>query len=149
MAAPDLEPVRRFVGLDQGLAIVSTGRPDGSVQASVVNAGVLDRPRDGSPVVGFVAHGDAANSTSRARPRAAVTFRSGWEWVTVEGSAELAGPDDPLEGIDDEALRLLLREIFTSAGGAHNDFDEYDRVMAAERRTAVLVRPDRVYGVGV
>lgn len=29
---------------------------------------------------------------------------------------------------------LLLRAIFTAAGGHHDDFDEYDRVMATERR---------------
>ena len=37
-------------------------------------------------------------------------------------------------------------EIFTAAGGTHDDFDEYDRVMAEERRVAVLVEPERVYG---
>jgi hypothetical protein len=40
-------------------------------------------------------------------------------------------------------VRLLLRTIFTAAGGRHDDFDTYGRVMAAERRTAVLVRPMR------
>ena len=68
--------------------------------------------------------------------------------MTVEGTVELAGPEDPLEGVDAERLRLLLREIFAAAGGTHDDFDEYDRVMAAERRTAVLLRPTRVYGIG-
>src|SRR5437879_2496933 len=57
-----------------------------------------------------------------------------------------AGPDDPLQGIDAERLRLLLREIFTAAGGTHDDWDEYDRVMATERRAAVLVQPERSYG---
>ena len=55
-------------------------------------------------------------------------------------------PDDPLGGIDAERLRLLLREIFTAAGGSHDDWDEYDRVMAAQRRAAVLVDPARVTG---
>jgi hypothetical protein len=36
--------------------------------------------------------------------------------------------------------------IFSAAGGTHEDFDEYDRVMAAERRLAVLVRPTRLTG---
>jgi hypothetical protein len=44
-----------------------------------------------------------------------------------------------------EQVRLLLRAIFTSAGGSHDDWDEYDRVMAEQRRTAVLIRPTRVY----
>lgn len=47
--------------------------------------------------------------------------------------------------LDPERLRLLLREIFSAAGGEHDDWDTYDRAMAEERRTAVLVRPDRVY----
>ena len=45
----------------------------------------------------------------------------------------------------DEQLRLLLREIFTAAGGTHDDWDTYDQVMAAERRTAVLISPERLY----
>ncbi len=81
----------------------------------------------------------------RAHPRATIVLRAGWKWAAVEGPVELAGPDDPLDGIDAERLRLLLREIFTAAGGTHDDFGEYDRVMTAERRTAVLVTPERLY----
>jgi hypothetical protein len=73
-----------------------------------------------------------------------VVFRAGWNWASVEGPVELAGPDDPLGNLDADRIRVLLREIFTAAGGTHDDFEEYDRVMAAERRTAVLVRPERV-----
>ncbi len=149
MATTDLDRVRSFVGRDNGLVVVTTSRSDGSMQASVVNAGVLDHPVTGVQVLGLVAQGGSAKLRHlRTRPRATVTFRAGWEWITVEGTTELAGPDDPLDGVDAERLRLLLREIFTAAGGTHDDFDEYDRVMAAERRTAVLIRPDRVYGVG-
>ena len=149
MADVDVERIRRFVAKDHGLVSVATTRQDGSVQASVVNAGVLDHPVTGAPVVGLVAQGGSAKLAHlRARPQVAVTFRGGWEWLTVEGRAELAGPDDPLAGLDGERLRLLLREVFTAAGGTHDDFDEYDRVMAAERRTAVLLTPTRVYGVG-
>ena len=45
--------------------------------------------------------------------------------------------------MDAERLRLLLREIFTAAGGTHDDWDTYDRVMAEERRAAVLLTPER------
>jgi hypothetical protein len=55
------------------------------------------------------------------------------------------GPDDPRPDVDAERLRLLLREIFTAAGGSHDDWDAYDRVMADERRAAVLVGPERSY----
>lgn len=58
---------------------------------------------------------------------------------------QLCGPGDPVHGVDDEGLRLLLRAVFTAAGGNHDDWDSYDAVMARERRTAVLVTPERVY----
>ncbi|MEY2565873.1 MAG: hypothetical protein QOE35_402 [Actinomycetota bacterium] len=141
----DLDLVRSLVEQDNGLAVVATTRADGTVQASVVNAGVLPHPVDGTEVVGMVARGDAVKLRHlRARPRAAVVFRAGWNWASVEGPAALVGPDDTMAGIDEERLRLLLREIFAAAGGTHDDLDEYDRVMAAERRTAVLVHPERV-----
>ncbi len=75
-------------------------------------------------------------------------IRAGWRWAGVEGPVDLAGPDDALGDIAAERLRLLLREIFTAAGGTHEDWDEYDRVMADERRVAVLVTPERTYGSG-
>lgn len=140
-----LEDFARLVDGDHGLCVVSTLRPDGTIQSSVVNAGVLPHPVTGEQVVGLVSRGDARRVVNlRARPRASVVIRAGWQWAGVEGPAELAGPDDPMPGVDAERLRLLLREIFTAAGGTHDDFDAYDRVMAEERRLAVLVRPSRI-----
>lgn len=136
-----------LVPLDHGLVVVSTLRADGTVQSSVVNAGVIDHPLTGHQVVGLVSAGTARRLINlRARPRATVVIRAGWQWAGVEGPAQLVGPDDPLEGVDGEGLRVLLREVFTAAGGSHDDWDEYDAVMASERRTAVLVEPVRVFG---
>ncbi|PVZ12871.1 TIGR03618 family F420-dependent PPOX class oxidoreductase [Actinomycetospora cinnamomea] len=141
----DLEDFRRQAGVEQGLVVVATARADGSIQSTVVNAGVMDHPVTGVPVVAFVAGGPVKLGNLRQRPWTAVTVRSGWRWVTVEGSAELAGPDDPLAGVDQ--VPALLRAVFTAAGGTHDDWAEYDAVMARERRAAVLVTPGRVYGV--
>jgi hypothetical protein len=71
--------------------------------------------------------------------------RAGWEWAAVEGPAGIAGPDDPMPGVDAENLRVLLREVFTAAGGTHDDWPTYDRVMAEERRAAVLIASERAY----
>ena len=138
-----------LVPLDHGLVVVSTARADGSIQSSVVNAGVIEHPSTNEEVVAFVSEGSARRLTNlRARPRATVVIRAGWRWAGVEGRVDLVGPDDPFEGIDGEGLRLLLRDIFTAAGGTHEDWDEYDRVMASERRVAVLVHAERTYGSG-
>ncbi len=51
----------------------------------------------------------------------------------------------PQPWLDAEGLRRLRRAVFTAAGGEHDDWDTYDRVMAEQRRTVVLVKPDRVY----
>jgi PPOX class probable F420-dependent enzyme len=142
----DLDDFRTMASGEQGLVVVATARADGSVQSTVVNAGVMDHPVSGTPVVAFVAAGGSLKLKNlRERPRATVTVRSGWRWGTVEGSAELAGPDDALAGLDD--VPGLLRDIFTAAGGTHDDWDEYDATMARERRAGVFVTPGRVYGV--
>jgi PPOX class probable F420-dependent enzyme len=130
---------------DKFLAVISTARADGTIQSSLVNAGMLADPAGGQQVVGFVTYGPAKLANLRARPQVTVTFRAGWEWAAVEGRAKIIGPDDPAPGVDAERLRLLRREVFTAAGGTHDDWAEYDRVMAAERRAVVLVTPARVY----
>jgi PPOX class probable F420-dependent enzyme len=121
---------------DHGLAIVSTLRADQTIQSSLVNTGIVgDR-------LAFVTYGKVKLANLRARPQLAVAFRNGWQYATVEGRAEIAGPDE----LDAEELRLLLREIFTAAGGTHDNWDEYDRVMREQGRAAVLITPTRIYG---
>jgi PPOX class probable F420-dependent enzyme len=145
----DLELVRRLAAADRGLAVVAVARGDGSVQASLVNAGLIDDPTGDGPVVAFVARGGARKLTLLRRSgQASVVWRAGWEWVAVEGPARIVGPDDPRPEFDPGRLAGLLRDVFVGAGGTHGDWDEYDRVMAAERRAAVLVRPDRIVSNG-
>jgi len=135
-----------LVPLDHGLSTVAIGRGDRPPQVTVVNTGVMGHPVTGEPVVAFVTAGRARKLAHlRADPAVAVTIRAGWQWVTVEGSAELIGPDDPSPHVDADRLRLLLREIFTAAGGSHDDWDSYDTTMRDERRTAVLVAVQNVY----
>ena len=142
----NIEDFRKLVAGDHGLAVVSATRGDGTISSSVVNAGVLPHPVSGEAVVGMVVRGGTRKLAYwRERPYANVVVRSGWQWAAAEGRVDLIGPDDPEPDIDAERLRLLLREIFTAAGGTHDDFGTYDRVMREERRTAVFVRPARVY----
>ena len=131
---------------EQGLAVISTLRADHAIQTSVVNAGVMRHPLvEQQRVLVFVTYGRVKLTNLRARPQVTATFRSGWQWVAVEGCAQLIGPDDPHSEIDAERLRLLLREAFAAAGGRHDNWAEYDRVMAEQRRTLVLIEPVRIY----
>ncbi|MEB3981383.1 PPOX class F420-dependent oxidoreductase [Mycobacterium sp. 663a-19] len=144
-----LDDAVALAAAESGLAVVSTVRADGTVQASLVNVGLLPHPATGRPSLGFTTYGKVKLANLRARPQLAVTFRNGWQWATVEGRAELAGQDDAQPWLTDaDRLRLLLREVFTAAGGTHDNWDEYDRVMADERRAVVLIEPTRVYSNG-
>src|SRR5436853_2006986 len=117
----DLADFARIAAGDLHLCVVATARADGTVQASLVNAGVMPHPAPASGGIDaavFVARGGARKLANlRARPAVTVVARAGWEWVAVEGHAELIGPDDAFAGVDDEMLRRLLRDAFAAAGG--------------------------------
>ncbi|MCV7343040.1 TIGR03618 family F420-dependent PPOX class oxidoreductase [Mycolicibacterium rhodesiae] len=134
---------------DRGLAVVSTLRADGTIQASLVNAGIVAHPATGDPVLAFVTYGRVKLANLRARPAVTLTFRDGWQWASVEGTPELAGPDDRPSWLESaDKLRLLLREVFTACGGTHENWAEYDRTMVEQGRVVVLVAPTRVYSNG-
>lgn len=140
--AATFDDVRRFAESEQGLCVAAVTRADGSVHASVVNAGPMAHPLGGQDVVAFVVRSDAVKlGRMQAVGRASVTFRRSWRWVGVEGPCDIFGPGDSTV-----ELPALLRDIFRAAGGTHDDWSEFDRVMAAEERAGVLVYPDRILG---
>lgn len=141
----ELADFEKIGAADGYLAVVATSRANGTAQASVVNAGVLPHPVSGEAVVGFVTYGKAKLTNLRERPSTTVVFRAGWQWATVEGPAHIIGPDDPFDGFNPSQVPELLRAVFRAAGGTHDDWGEYDRVMAEQRRAAVLVHPQRIY----
>jgi hypothetical protein len=140
---PNLDHVARLSAADHGLAVFAVGRPDGSVHASVVSAGVIDDPVDGSLGVAAVIGGGARKlELLRQVGRATLVFKDGFDWSAVAGPVRLIGPDDGAEhGLD---VPRTIRSVFEAAGGTHEDWEEFDRVMAAERRSAVFVRADAV-----
>ncbi len=145
--------VKAFLADEHGLATVSTTQADGRVLSSVVNCGVMAHPVTGEDCVALVSRGDAARlGHIRRGSEVTILVRRGWMWRAATGPADIIGPDDPEHSsgtvFDAEALRLLMRDVYQAAGGSHDDYDEYDRVMATERRAAVFVSPDRVLGVG-
>lgn len=142
----NLDEFGALVPLDHGLVTVAISREGRVPHVSVVNAGIVEHPVNGMPVVAFVtARGAHKIALLRREPLVAITIRAGWQWVTVEGTAELIGPDDLHRDVQAEQLRMLLRSIFTAAGGTHDDWDGYDRTMREEGRTAVLISADHLY----
>ena len=144
---PDINTVRTFLADETGLATISTTQKDGRVLSSVANCGVISHPTTGEDCVALVSRGPAARlGHVRRGSEVTVAARRGWSWVAVTGPAELIGPNDSGSGMEPDAIRVLLRDIFTAAGGTHDDWEEYDRVMAEDERTAMLVAPQRILG---
>jgi PPOX class probable F420-dependent enzyme len=120
----------------QPYAVVSTVRPSGTVQSTLVNAGLY---ADG---VGLTTVGHSQKERNLKRnPACTVTIHHGPSWITVEGKARVYSWDDT----DPETMQRLLREIYVAAGGTHDDWEAYDRVMREERRAAVVIVPERIY----
>ncbi len=145
MADQGIEKLRRLVGSENGLCTIACLRKDGSPHTSVVNAGVMEHPLTGVLSVALVVRANAAKIRMMRRdPRVAVTFRHSWDWMSAHGTASMIGLDDPADGFDMANLPELLRDVFKAAGGTHEDWDEYDRVMAEQRRLAVFIAIDRL-----
>lgn len=143
--SPGLRQVAELAAAERYLAVLVSSRgSERDPSVCIVNVGIMAHPVTGEPVLAFVSRGGTAKLANLRRyPRAQLVFRSGWEWIGVTGTVELAGPDDELEGLAASAHAQLFRDIYHAAGGNHTDLAEYDRVMVAERRTAVLMRPVR------
>ncbi len=143
----DLDDVRNLLAQEHGLAVVSTTQSSGRILSSVVNCGVIEDPVSGQTTLALVSGGSAARlSHIRRGSEVTLVARRSWSWSGVTGPATLIGPNDPDPSIDAEQLRMLIRAVFQAAGGQHDDYDEFDRVMAREQRTCVFVRPDRIIG---
>ena len=140
MAEPAIDKLRRLVAAEDGLCSFVCLDSSGSPHVSIINAGVMDNPVTGETSVACVVRANARKARLlRDDPRAAIAFRHRWDWVAVHGNAQLVGLDDPADGFDNDNLPELLREVFRSAGGTHPDWDEYNRVMARQRRLAIFV----------
>ena len=114
----------------------------------MVNAGVIDHPVTGQPVAAFVGR-PATHKIAHLRenPRAtpAVARRVGVGRPPRAPSSSSA-PTTRSRGSPATTSRASSATVYSAAGGGeHDDWAEYDRVMAAERRMAVLLTPTRIY----
>ncbi|MBM46098.1 MAG: pyridoxamine 5'-phosphate oxidase [Acidimicrobiaceae bacterium] len=142
-----LDDLRRFLADETGLATISTVQQDGRVLSSIANCAIIPNPLTGDECVALVSMGTAARLKHvRRGSEVTISVRRGWNWIAATGAADLVGPEDNVESVDPEALRLLLRDIYQAAGGMHDDFDAYDAEMLRSRRAAVLVTPTRIIG---
>jgi len=131
---------------ERGLVVVSTLRANGTIQSSLVNAGVLAHPVTGvRPSWPWSRLGPVKLANLRARPQVTATFRNGWPWAAVEGRAELTGPDDPPTLAGRRRAAAFAPRDFHRSRRRTRRLGRVRPGDAEQRRAAVLIRPDRVY----
>ena len=72
-----LHDVIELAAREHYLAVISTVRADGSVQASLVNVGALQHPVTGEDVVAFVTYGRVKLGNLRVRPQVTIAITAG------------------------------------------------------------------------
>lgn len=124
------------------LGVLATIKRDGRPQLSNVSY-AFDPGRRLIRV--SVTDGRAKTTNLRRDPRASfhVTSPDGWSYAVAEAVAELSPvAADPH---DDTVTELI--DIYRAVQGEHPDWDDYRRAMVAERRIALHLRIERVYGM--
>ena len=133
------ERVKKFVS-ENHRAVLTTFRRNGAAQMSIVTTGAYS---DGAAFTTTEDRAKLANLKRDPRCSLLVSHESWWGYVVLEGRARVMSPDNT----DAEELRQALRDVYRAASGEeHSDWDEYDRAMVDDRRAAVVVVPEHIYG---
>jgi PPOX class probable F420-dependent enzyme len=138
---PQLAPqIEQFIH-DNPQGVMTSFRRNGMPQLSIVTV----YPRDGGVGVSITETRMKFKNLLRD-PRCSVLISHADWWsgfLVFEGTVELShsGNADP------EKLRLARRHIFSATTRRRSaDWDEYDRIANEDKRVAMLLRPDHVYG---
>ena len=133
--------IRDFIsGNDK--AVLSTFRRSGAAQLSIV---VVGNYGDGAAFTTTEDRAKLANLRRDPRCSLLISQDSWWGFVVLEGTARVMSADNT----EPEELRQAFREVYRSISGEHPDWDEYDRAMVEDRRSVVIVIPERIYGTAV
>ncbi len=136
------ESVQRFLR-ENHRAVLTTFRRNGAAQMSIVTTGAYS---DGAAFTTTEDRAKLANLKRDPRCSLLVSHESWWGYVVLEGRARVMSADST----DAAVLRLALRDVYRAASGEeHSNWDEYDRAMVDDRRAAVVVVPEHVYGTAV
>jgi PPOX class probable F420-dependent enzyme len=135
--APQIE---QFIH-DNPQGVMTSFRQNGMPQLSIVTV----YPRDGGVGVSITENRAKFKNLLRD-PRCSllVSHTDWWSgFLVFEGTVELthSGNTDP------EKLRMARRYIFSATTRRRSaDWDEYDRIANEDKRVAMLLRPEHVYG---
>ena len=123
--------------------VLTCFRRNGMPPMSIVTCGAY---RDG---VAFSTTADRAkllNLQRDSRCSLMISKQDWWGYVVLEGRATILSQENTAA----DELRDALRDVYRAATNKdHPNWPEYDQAMVADRRAAVIVVPDHIYGTAV
>src|SRR3989454_6319776 len=126
---------------DNPQGVLTSFRRNGMSQLSIVTV----YPGDGGVGISITETGAKFKNLWRD-PRCSVLVSHVDWWsgfLVFEGKAELTHSGNTAP----ETLRLARRHIFSATTRRRSaDWDQYDRVTGADKRVAMVLRPDHIYG---
>ena len=126
---------------DNPQGVLTSFRKNGMPQLSIVTM----YPRDGGVGISITENRMKFKNLLRD-PRCSILVSHVDWWsgfLVFEGKAELI----PSGNTEPDALRLARRHIFSATTRRRSaDWDQYDRIAAADKRVAMILRPEHVYG---
>jgi PPOX class probable F420-dependent enzyme len=143
MASQFAPQIEQFIH-DNPQGVMTSFRRNGMPQLSIVTV----YPRDGGVGVSITETRMKFKNLLRD-PRCSVLISHADWWsgfLVFEGTVELthSGNADP------DTLRMARRHIFSATTRRRSkDWEEYDRIANDDKRVAMLLRPDHVYGTAL
>ncbi len=122
------------------------------------NGVLVTQKRDGRPQISNIAYAVVdgvikisitatrakyANLVRNPQTSLYVSREDFWGYVVIEGEVELSS----VASRPDDAAVDELVELYRSISGEHDDWDDYRRVMVADQRVVVRLRPTHAYGM--
>ena len=134
--------VKQFLS-ENHRAVLTTFRKNGAAQMSILSVGYY---KDGVAFTTTEDRAKLANLRRDSRCSLLVSKDSWWGFIVLEGKAKVMSADNT----DADELRQTLRDVFVAASGEeHPNWDEYDQAMRDDRRSAIIVVPERIYGTAL
>jgi PPOX class probable F420-dependent enzyme len=140
MHTPLAPQIEQFIH-DNPQGVLTSFRRNGMPQLSIVTV----YPRDGGVGISITENRMKFKNLLRDPRCSLLVSHADWwtGFLVFEGKAELthSGNTDP------EALRAARRHIYSATTRRRSrDWAEYDRITEADKRVAMVLRPDHVYG---
>jgi PPOX class probable F420-dependent enzyme len=135
------ENIKAFVA-ETNRGVLTTFRRDGAAQMSIITCGPY---RDGVAFTTTAKRAKLLNLQRDSRCSLLISNENWWGFVVLEGRAHIISAANT--GADE--YRDALRDVYrTAAREEHSNWEEYDQAMRDDKRSAIIVIAERIYGTG-